>query len=68
MQAADVPLLLLPLRDQSPPWLQVADEHGLEVSGVLPQASAAPLPAQQQKVTAAADSDLTARLAELRGK
>jgi hypothetical protein len=46
----------------------VADEHGLEVSGVLPQASAAPLPAQQQKVTAAADSDLTARLAELRGK
>jgi charged multivesicular body protein 1 len=47
---------------------QVADEHGLEVSGVLPQASAAPLPAQQQKVTAAADSDLTARLAELRGK
>ena len=47
------------------PWLQVADEHGLEVSLNLPQASAAPVPGQK---VAAPESDLTQRLAELRGK
>ena len=48
-----------------PHSLQVADEHGLEVSLNLPQASEAPVPGQK---VAAPESDLTQRLAELRGK
>ena len=44
--------------------VQVADEHGLETQLNLPQAGAA-LPAKQ---VAAPESDLTQRLAQLRGK
>ncbi|PSC68557.1 Charged multivesicular body 1 [Micractinium conductrix] len=44
---------------------QVADEHGLETGLSLPQASGAKMPAA--KAPAQSD-DLTARLAELRGK
>ncbi|EIE19739.1 hypothetical protein WJX75_000070 [Coccomyxa subellipsoidea] len=46
---------------------QVADEHGLEVQLNLPQAGAA-VPAAQQQAAAAPESDLTQRLAQLRGK
>ena len=48
-----------------PPYTQVADEHGLETGLSLPQASGAKMPAA--KAPAQSD-DLTARLAELRGK
>ena len=48
--------------------VQVADEHGLEVSFNLPAASAAQLPQQAAKVSAGPEADLTQRLAELRGK
>ncbi len=47
--------------------VQVADEHGLEVQLNLPQAGAA-VPAAQQQAAAAPESDLTQRLAQLRGK
>lgn len=46
---------------------QVADEHGLEVQLNLPQAGAA-VPQAQQQAAAAPESDLTQRLAQLRGK
>jgi hypothetical protein len=45
---------------------QVADEHGLETQLNLPQAGAA-VPAQAH-AAAAPESDLTQRLAQLRGK
>jgi charged multivesicular body protein 1 len=41
---------------------QVAEEHGLELAAGLPNA------AQGAKPTAAKEDDLTARLAELRGR
>lgn len=53
---------------------QVADEHGLEVNLGLPNAAtasavAAPVATQQQPVAAGdLDNDLSARLAQLRGK
>lgn len=46
--------------------IQVADEHGLEVQLNLPQAGVAVPP--QQQAAATPDSDLTQRLAQLRGK
>jgi hypothetical protein len=46
----------------------VADEHGLETQLNLPQAGAAVPAAQQQHAAPNADSDLTQRLAQLRGK
>lgn len=46
---------------------QVADEHGLETQLNLPQAGVA-MPTQQHAVAANPDSDLTQRLAQLRGK
>lgn len=48
-------------------FVQVADEHNLDVQLNLPQAATA-VPAPQQQVAANPDSDLTQRLAQLRGK
>jgi len=47
---------------------QVADEHGLEVNLGLPSAAQHQPVAQQQQAAVDPESDLSSRLAQLRGK
>lgn len=49
-------------------WLQVADEHGLDVQLNMPHAGLAPVASPQAAQAVSPDADFNQRLAQLRGK